>query len=397
MCELAWETGVQVYLVGGPVRDALLGVPVLDLDFAVEGDAVALARRLALGQAQDGRVTAHARFRTATVSIGGVRIDLVTARRESYRRPGALPEVTPGSIGDDLARRDFSINAMALPLSLSDARVLDPLGGLDDLKAGVVRALHPQSFVDDPTRMMRAVRYEQRFGFCIERETRDAMSSAISAGYMDAISGDRWRHELERILDEANPVAPLLRAVESGLLAGLHPALDDDSGLRRLTNPAGPDECLAALFCPLNASDTEGVIQRLRLSGRRAALARDTIGLKESEPQVRAAAGQPSGLARILEGREPAAISAWAELTGDEVVANALRLYSMELQFVKPKLSGARLLAMGASEGPVVGEILSILRDARLDGAVNSDKEEITLAQALLKRPHPNPPPEGEG
>ena len=384
MRELARETRALVYLVGGPVRDALLGAPVLDLDFAVEGDAVALARRLS--ERLGGSVTAHSRFGTATFSKEGLRIDLVTARRESYRRPGALPEVTPGSIGDDLARRDFSINAMALPLSPSDAGpsdagVLDPLGGLDDLKAGVVRALHPLSFVDDPTRMMRAVRYEQRFGFSIERETRDAMSSAVSAGYMDAVSGDRWRRELERILDEANPIAPLLRAVELGLLAGLHPALADGSGLRKLSNAAGPDQCLAALFCPLGPSDTESVIQRFRLSGRRAALARDTIGLKESEPQVRAAARRPSELARILEGREPAAVSAWAELTSNEVVANALRFYAMELQFVKPKLSGATLLDMGAPQGPVVGEILDRLRDARLDGSVNSEDEEIALAQ----------------
>ena len=382
MRELGRETGKPVYLVGGPVRDALLGAGALDLDFAVEGDATGLARLLA--ERLGWSVIAHARFGTATVSTEDIRIDLVTARRESYRRPGALPEVTPGSIGDDLSRRDFSINAMALPLSPPDAGVLDPLGGLNDLKMGVVRTLHPLSFVDDPTRMMRAVRYEQRFGFTMERETRDAVSSAVSAGYMDAVSGDRWRHELERMLDEASPVAPLLRAVELGLLAGLHPALADDSGLRRATKSAEPDECLVALFNPLSLLDTEDVIQRLRLSGRRAALARDTIGLKESEPQIRAAAGRPSELARILEGREPAAISAWAELTSDEVVANALRLYFAELQFVKPKLSGATLLDMGATEGPLVGEILARLRDARLDGAVNSENEEIALARALL-------------
>ena len=410
MYELARETGIPVYLVGGPVRDALLGASALDLDFAVEGDAVALARRLmerlALQQAQDVRVTAHARFGTATVFLPQSqdesergRIDLVTARRESYRKPGQLPLVTPSNIGDDLARRDFSINAMALPLSAPDAGLFDPLGGLDDLKAGAVRALHPLSFVDDPTRMMRAVRYEQRFGFDIDQDTLGRISDAVLAGQMSAASGDRWRHELERILDEANPVAPLLRAVELGLLAGLHPAwgklsIDGGSDLRRLAQsaPTHPQdkkgslagECLAALFSPLTAAEGEGIIQRLRFSGRRAALARDTIELRESEPRIRACAGRPSQLARMLAGREEAAISFWAKNAAHPVMAGALRRYAGELRFIKPELSGAALLEMGVPQGPLVGEILDRLRDARLDGAVTNRDEETALARALL-------------
>ena len=393
--QLAWETGAQVCLVGGPVRDALLGVPALDLDFAVEGDASTLAR--SLSERLPGCLILHARFGTATVSAEGLRVDLVTARRESYRRPGALPEVTPGSIGDDLSRRDFSVNAMALPLSGGEDGLLDPLGGLADLEAGVVRSLHPLSFADDPTRMMRAVRYEQRFGFRIDSETQAAMAHALSAGYMNAVSGDRWRHELERILDEANPVAPLSRAVELGLLAGLHPAFarlsaDAEGGLQRLEvlrqawGEVQPDICLAALFSPVIPSEAEGVIQRLRLSGRRADLAHDTIRLKQSEPQFKAGGLRPSQLARMLEGLEPAAVSAWAELTADEVVADALRRYATELKFVKPRLSGAALLGMGVTEGPMVGEILACLREARLDGTVKTEADEMALAQDCMAR-----------
>ena len=424
--ELAQGNGLPVYLVGGPVRDALLGAPVQDLDFVVEGDAVAFARelseRLALRQAQDVReaqdvrVIAHARFGTATVALGQAhsgqdsgRIDLVTARRESYRRPGQLPDVTPGNIADDLARRDFSINAMAFPLSPPDAELLDPLGGLNDLETRVVRALHDRSFVDDPTRMMRAVRYEQRFGFRIDRDTQDAMTVALAAGHMDAVSGDRWRHELERILDEANPFAPLLRAAGLGLLAGLHPAfgklfVNDGAGLRRLAESAPTpsassgqaltlprrereqlkDECWVALFSPLAAAEGESVIGRLRLSGRRATLGRDTIGLRESEAQIRAVAGRPSQLARMLEGRELAAVSAWAGLTADPVVAEALRHYERQLRFMKPELSGTALVGMGVPQGPMVGAILARLRDARLDGTVKSGEEETALARELL-------------
>ena len=393
--QLARETGTQVYLVGGPVRDALLGAAALDLDFAVEGDAPGLARMLAgrLG----GRAVTHASFGTATVAIEGIRIDLVTARRESYPRPGALPEVTPGSIRDDLARRDFSINAMALPLNAGEDRLLDPLGGLADLEAGVVRSLHPLSFADDPTRMMRAARYEQRFGFSIDSETQDAMSHALSSGYMDTVSGDRWRHELERILDEANPVAPLSRAADLGLLAGLHPAFarlstNAEGGLQRLEvlrhtrEEVGRDFCLAALFSPLSTPEAEGIIQRLRLSGRRAAFARDTIKLKQFEPQLKHGGMRPSQLARMLEGLEPAAVSSWAELTANEAVADALRRYDTKLRFVKPRLSGAALLGMGVTQGPMVGEILACLREARLDGTVKTEAEEMALALDCIAR-----------
>ena len=392
---LALETGVAVYLVGGPVRDALLGAQVLDLDFAVEGDAPALARQLS--ERLNGRVTIHERFGTATVSAQGIRTDLVTARRESYPSPGQLPRVTPGSIKDDLTRRDFSVNAMALPLSSDDGSLLDPLGGFNDLKAGVIRTLHRRSFVDDPTRMTRAVRYEQRFGFSISKDTLEEISEAVSTGYMDIVSGDRWRHELDRILEEDNPLPPLLRATELGLMTGLHPAfaklrMDEDSGLRKIAKPAGSgdrtdqDVCFAALFSTLSGTDAEGVIHRLRLPERQAALARDTIELRESEAQIRAASGRPSELVRALAGVDPAAVSAWAELSPDEVVANALRQYVSDLRFVKPELSGAALLQMGAAEGPEIGRVLAGLRDARLDGRVVNREEEVSLARDLLAR-----------
>ena len=392
---LALETGIAIYLVGGPVRDALLGARVLDLDFAVEGDAPAFARRLS--ERLNGRVTIHERFGTATVSAHGIRTDFVTARLESYPSPGRLPLVTPGNINDDLARRDFSVNAMALPLSPNDGYLLDPLGGFDDLKAGAIRTLHRGSLVDDPTRMMRAVRYEQRFGFSIHRHTLGEISEAVSAGHMDTVSGDRWRHELDRVLEEDNPLAPLVRATELGLMTGLHPAFAKlrtirESGFGRMVtaeksgNRVKPETCFPALFSPLSGTEAEGVIRRLSLPERQAALARDTIELRESEAQIRAASGRPSELVRVLAGVDPAAVSAWAELSSDEVVANALRQYVSDLRFVKPELSGVALLQMGAAEGPEIGRVLAGLRDARLDGRVVNREEEVSLARDLLAR-----------
>ena len=386
--QLSLESGLAVFLVGGPVRDALLDAPVLDLDFSVEGGALRLAGMLA--DRMDGDVTVHDRFRTATVVFGDIRVDLVTARRESYRNPGHLPDVTPGGVFDDLARRDFAINAMALPVSGDRGLLIDPHGGVQDLERGIVRALHTRSFIDDPTRMLRAVRYEQRFGFSIEDGTRECLASAISAGHMDAVSGDRWRHELKRILEEVKPGPALLRADELGLLAALHRSLADSSGVRRLAErddgQTMAQDWLAALFAPLSTGEVDAVISRLRLSGRWATLARDTIALRDTEIEISRSAHRPSELYRMLSPFDLGAVTSWARLTRYPVVAEALNLFVKELRFVRPVISGATLMEMGAPQGPLVGRILARLRDARLDGVVTEEREERTLALALMSQ-----------
>ena len=384
---LADETGLPVYLVGGPVRDALLGAPVLDLDFSIEGDAAEFARQLS--RSVDAELTVHQRFGTATVVTRQVRIDLVTARSETYARPGQLPDVKPGTIADDLARRDFTINAMALPLHRQGEQLVDPHHGYRDLEVGTVRALHDRSFIDDPTRLFRAVRYEQRLGFAIEERTLEWAAEAIADGRMAAVSGDRWRHELERILGEEYPGPALLRAGELGLLAGLHPALANAEGLQRLSHHA-PEEVeedywLAALFAPLTTEEGEGLVNRLRMAGRMAAVARDTIAVGIQESEILAAGETPSALFQLLSPLEPAAVSAWAKLTPETEVVPSLRRYLDELRFVRPVLSGTELLALGVPQGPLMGEILSSLRTARLDGTVASEEEEQALVKSLLK------------
>jgi tRNA nucleotidyltransferase (CCA-adding enzyme) len=386
--KLAYEAGLRVYLVGGPVRDALLGIPVLDLDLSVEGDAVELARELAwlLG----GTFTAHTRFGTATVDTAGVRIDLVTARRECYPQAGQLPEVTPSIITDDLARRDFTINAMALPVTDEETGVIDPLGGVEDLVSGTVRILHPRSFVDDPTRMFRAVRYEQRLGFGIDSHTLASMSSAIESGHMASVSGDRWRHEIEKFLEEANPGPSLLRASELGLLAGLHPALAKDRGLRSLAawtgDPPSAEEWLAALFGVLSGAEAESVVDRLRLTGNRAALARDTIGVRLEESRMGSGLLQPSQLYHVLCEFDVSAIEFWSKVSEDPTAVDSLNRYVQELQFVRTSLSGKHLLELGVPQGPGVGSILTSIRDARLDGYVSNENGERALARSLMGR-----------
>ena len=386
--KIACDAGTPAYLVGGPVRDFLLGATVLDLDFSVEGDALRLAGRLA--DLVGGNATTYPRFGTATVTFEGTRVDLVTARREAYPEQGRLPKVAPSDIADDLARRDFTINAMALPLSELASGVIDHWNGQNDLQFGIIRILHPESFVDDPTRMFRAVRYEQRFGFRIEHGTRARITSAISAGCMDSVSGDRWRHEVEKILDEPNPGPALLRASELGLLSGLHPALAKDAGLRNLSScpegADGADEWLAALFAPLTESEGVSVIDRLRLSGRKAALARDTINVREAESAIKRASRSASDLYRLLSTFDPVALSLNAKISTDPLISNTMRYYLDELRAVQAGISGDELLDMGATPGPVIGKILSQLQDAWLDGQVSNTDEERALARVLVAR-----------
>ena len=225
---------LPVYLVGGPVRDVLMGKPIKDLDFVVEGHAPLLAGQIA--ESLGGRVLVHPAFGTATVTLDEAHIDLVTARSEVYPHPGALPQVTPSGMEDDLSRRDFTMNALALPIYQENPQVLDHHGGVEDIRLRTVRALHSDSFRDDPTRLLRAVRYEQRLGFQIEEDTLGWMREAVTQGYIGYVTGDRLRHEIERTFQEENPSPALCRAASLGILPGIHPSLTDVGRMERLAS-----------------------------------------------------------------------------------------------------------------------------------------------------------------
>ena len=389
---------LAVYLVGGPVRDVLIGQPIKDLDFVVEGDGPEVARGLA--EELGGEVLVHTRFGTATLVLGESRVDVVTARRETYPHPAALPVVTPGNVSDDLGRRDFSINALALPLGASQPQVLDPHGGLGDIRRGLVRALHPDSFVDDPTRIFRAVRYEQRLDFKIEAETLAQLLDAIAQGYLASLTGDRLRHELERMLQEERPELPLGRLAELGILAAVHPSLEDEPSAARLTavaawefgdgsNPgqgAGPTPLIfiSALAYPLSSAEGEALIHRLNMPTTWAQVVRHTIQVRELEGKLTAAALRRSGLARLLGSFCAEALLTASRLTASQMVTQRLEDYLNELRFAVPTLKGRDLLAMGVPEGPLVGQLLNELRDAKLNGQVSTEEEERRLVQAIL-------------
>jgi tRNA nucleotidyltransferase (CCA-adding enzyme) len=235
--------GVAAYVVGGFVRDLILKRPGLDFDIVVEGDAPALAR--ALAKKHGGKVTAHTRFHTATWFLSTNYqftksrstnlppfLDLITARRESYARPGSLPDVTPSTIDDDLRRRDFTINTLAVRLDGAHfGELYDPQHGAADIEDGIIRVLHDASFSDDPTRILRAVRYEQRYGFQIEAHTLGLLPA--SRALLGQLSAERARHELDLILEEPRAAAMLARLEELGLLKAVAGQLPWNANISR--------------------------------------------------------------------------------------------------------------------------------------------------------------------
>jgi tRNA nucleotidyltransferase (CCA-adding enzyme) len=222
---LADERGESAYAVGGIVRDLFLKRPGVDIDITVEGDGVTFAEKFA--KLTGSEVETFTRFGTSIVVVPGFgKIDIATARMESYEKPGALPAVKKSGIMQDLYRRDFSLNAMALSLSPGYfLKLLDPFGGLEDLKKGRIRALHEKSFIDDPTRIFRAIRFEQRFRERIEPRTQKLLSQAVRGNYIQRVSGERLRNELRLIFQEPHPKDAVRRLGELKILPYIHAAL----------------------------------------------------------------------------------------------------------------------------------------------------------------------------
>ena len=379
--ESAAKRGGRAFLVGGVVRDLLLGADGLDLDVVVEGDAREAARGLAA--ASGGRVTTHDRFLTATVSVGAVRIDFATARIERYARPGALPTVRAADLDADLARRDFTVNAMAV--SLDPKRfgdVIDPHGGRADLDAGLIRVLHERSFIDDATRILRACRYAARFGFTLEDETERLAKEA--AGRLHAISGSRIRHEIERTLEESAPGAAFDLAEGLGALAAIHPAFTLGHATARALAAADGGGALgfAILGAALSEETAAALAKRLatraevrramtdasRLASRREALA--APALKDSEVY---AALSPYVREAVLACRFTAQGGIMAERIDD---------FTGRLADVRPVLSGDDVIALGVEPGPRIGRLLAELLRARLDGEVETRQDEIEAVRA---------------
>ena len=437
---------LPVYVVGGFVRDLILERPSLDFDIVVEGDAIALARTLV--QRYGGRLTSHSRFGTAKWSLREARIeyeslntervnairridskrtpipnpeflDLISARTEFYTHPTALPTVERGSIKLDLHRRDFTINTLALRLDGHHyGDLYDYWGGLDHLRKGQIRVLHSLSFVDDPTRMLRAVRFEQRFGFRIEDRTLQLLCEALPL--MHRVSGDRIRHELDHIIDEDDAARMLARLDDLDLLAVIHPELRWDewvnekiTSLRLATEPPPewglpnhwgrqplgrvivyalwlirltPERArLVMARLKLAAAVTHDILQTCKLWQMLPAFTKASTALSILGDSTGQARNTPSALATRLDDLSSLALYTAYLATDDPQAKEFLYTYITRWQNVRPTITGDDLRAKGVLPGPIYSRILTALRNAWLDAEVSTAAQETELLETLLQ------------
>ncbi len=430
--QTAHDQRAALYIVGGFVRDLLLDRPSLDFDLVVEGDAIILAQSLV--DQFGGRITSHARFGTAKWHIAGNRtqlalsiadrfpqfekhaidpsdlpesLDLITARTEFYTHPTALPIVERGSIKLDLHRRDFTINTLALRLDGHHYGELhDHWGGLNDLKQGLVRVLHSLSFVDDPTRMLRAVRFEKRFDFKIENRTLDLLHEARPM--LGRVSGDRIRHELDHILAEKNICLMFARLADLALLTAIHKSLTWDDWICSKINDIPldePDDCwglipsydgdvktpalkqsLSYIFwlIRLPVKHARSINTRLKVSRLIAANTLSACNLWTDLPSL--VDKSPSQVVARLDGIPPTALYAAYLACDDDKVKSILKKFASIWKNVSPTIDGHTLRDRGLPPSPDYRVILNTLRDAWLDGIIKTPESEARLLDELIAR-----------
>lgn len=410
----AGETDMPLYFVGGIVRDLLVGRPSKDIDMVTEGDAITLVRYLR--KTYGGEIRSHEQFGTAKwllstedwrqVAPGAdltnvpLVIDFVTARTEFYDRPSALPAVERGSIKLDLHRRDFTINTLAVRLDGAHlGELLDFYGGLRDLNRGLVRVLHSLSFVDDPTRIMRAIRLEQRLEFEIEPRTSELIEAAMPM--LNRVTGERIRNELEMCLGEDKKIQIMARLAEFGVLAQIHPGLTWHSATADLFISA--DEVLndslinaelgmvssvfvyfAVLVLPLVATVQEEVMTRLRVRRTTRDDVVATRKLLHDLAQLKSHLQRSIVYKTLQPYRERVLLLALVVVGKDSKPGGQICRYLKEWRHVRPSLNGNDLLDLGLKAGPEIGLLLERLLDGRLDGELSDRAEELLMVGEIL-------------
>jgi tRNA nucleotidyltransferase (CCA-adding enzyme) len=385
--------GVPCYLVGGFVRDLLLGKPINDLDIVIEGDAIEFGE--ALVKKYGGKLTPHHKFHTAiwhlpsTFDLRPSTLDLITARSETYKNAGSLPTVKPSTIDDDLRRRDFTINAMAVRLDGDHfGELLDPLDGQTDLRQKLIRVLHPCSFVDDPTRIFRAVRYEQRYIFNLEPSTLNLVNFE-SLTVLKKLSGERIRHEFDLIFEEENSVQMLTRISELGIFDAFDPSLpkfnDQYADLLNSEPPAEFDISVSRVMLgyllwlmdsPLNVAAI--IAKRFDFTSELRIAFLAAVQLKNDLPTLKDF--KPSEWTSHLEKIPLIAVYVLWLVSSEPV----LKEFLVKWRHIKITITGDDLKARGIPASPRYKEILSQLRNAWLDGEVRNGKEEEEMLNALL-------------
>lgn len=399
--QLAEAQGWQLYLVGGPVRDLLLGLPATDLDLLVEGNAIELAQELAT--ILNARLLGHAQFGTATLSFehSDLYLDIVTARREYYAHIAALPIVEPSNLYDDLLRRDFTINSMALGLNAASfARLYDACGAQADLERGLMRVLHDQSFMDDPTRMIRMARIAARLGFAIEEHTHLLLQTALDRHVMRHTTPVRVLHELELCLAEAAPDRVLALMDRLGILTSIHPVLHfnqqlahhlkrsesvfaQESGNEPITPRNLADLRLLLLLYNLDTQARQDFASYFNLSTHRKQCIQDIDSLHEVSHLLSGHELDDSVLDRVLHSIHDLVLQT-AMIAANPLIAMRIQRYRTQLRPAQIALTGNSLRAMQIPPGPLYRVLLEGLRAAMLDGQVRSEEEQRAWVRRQL-------------
>ncbi len=399
--EVADQSGINAYLVGGSVRDLLRGEQNLDIDIVVEGDGISFAK--VLGERLHAKVSTHDRFGTAKIIADKLKLDVASARTEYYESPAALPTVETSSIKKDLYRRDFTINTLAVKLNLKDFGLLmDFFGGQRDLREKTLRVIHNLSFIEDPTRAFRAVRFSERFGFKLSKHTENLIKSTIKMNLFNRLSGTRLYEELLLAFNETEPVKTLRRLSEFGLLKVIHPNLAFSSELESTLQSMFETRAWFNLLFLEESPDRGALYLMALLSGLKEAEIKDAIERLSAAPKVsellikgisqskdvlrRLPLNNPVDLYHLLSGISLEVLLFSMAVSRDKQKQKSISQYLIELRKIKPVLKGDDLKKMGVQPGPVYSILLEELLDEKLRGLVKSREDEERFIRGKLKR-----------
>lgn len=402
--QVSQETRMPAYLVGGCLRDLILGVKNLDLDIAIEGNGIIFAQNLA--QKLKSRLKTHERFGTAILILSdGLKVDIATTRQEKYPYSAALPVVNSGSLKEDLKRRDFTINAMAVSIAVDkEQKIIDPFGGQDDLSSGRIRILHNLSFKDDPTRILRAIRFSQRFDFKIEPKTLLLLKEAISDGLLDKVNPHRMRDELILMLKEQNPFRPIKELDDLGALSFISTKLKIGKSTQALFKSISKEIAwfvknfparrqldtwlvyFAALLAPLTWLEIKLIIYRLGLrKGEQKRVTSYYRGRKKLISSLSKKQVAPEQIFLLLEPLSYETIILLSATTPNKNFKKYLADFFEIYNGMRLCISGHDLGGLGVLPGPEYQKIFAKVLTAKLNGQVRNRQTELALIRKLVQ------------
>ncbi len=386
------QKGVAVYLVGGTVRDVILGRAHWDVDIVMESNAISFAQDLA--QKWGIQVQIYQEFGTATLSWPwGLRVDCASARREYYPQPGALPIVSQGTLRDDLFRRDFTINAMAIAINRNHCgQLIDECGGLSDLYRKKIRILHEDSFIDDPTRILRAIRFEQRLHFHIEEQTLRLLKQALRKKVFDKVKPPRYFTEFKKMLSQEEPLAYLRRLQSLGAMPCIDPAWRVDFGLlarvqRRARRLSGIRwlMCLMASAQAVNGRKLEGILRKFQLNKE---TVESVVQASRSVRLLRKLATADlsrSGVYRILKPLHRETVVYLRMRASERKIMQRIDRYLRYDALAKLDINGQDLQDMGLKPGKAMGAILEKILYRKIDGLAQGQKAQREAVRKLTR------------